>query len=145
MKKLFTLLSVQEAPKVIRIAAKIVRIIYIILAFLSLFISFIGTIFFIAEEEPRLGLLYLLMGIIGFLITLLTAILTEALLIGFAVIVRNNYEELRIKNIDMDNEDSNSSNSDIQKLHMAKKLKDDGFISEEEYEGIKHNILEKFK
>lgn len=103
MKKLFSFLSIKEVPKIIRILAKVERVIYIVFAIINFLVFFFATVSYISEGESAAGLFYFLVCTAGTLLILLIGIIVEAMLTGFGIIVKNNYEELKVKNIAIDN------------------------------------------
>src|SRR5690554_2189489 len=133
MKRLFTLLSLKDSNIILEKTAKIVRIIYIVFACLS---AFFGLIASLQVISGGVGLLYIILSAAIFFIILIIGLVIEALMLGFSIIVRNNYEELRLKNVlDKDGEETyNKTSPHIEKLHKINELKKNGLLSETEYD-----------
>lgn len=144
MKKLFTFLTVKEAHSFLRNVAKIVKAIYIVIATLGALIGLIGSISFMSDEGV-FGFFYFIMAVVGSLLILLIGTVIEALLIGFSTIVRNNFEELKSKNIlDPNGEETfKEPNPNMDKLNTIKELRDNGFLSDAEYEELRKEIISK--
>jgi len=142
MKRLFTLLSLKDSNIILEKTAKIVRIIYIVFACLS---AFFGLIASLQVISGGVGLLYIILSAAIFFIILIIGLVIEALMLGFSIIVRNNYEELRLKNVlDKDGEETyNKTSPHIEKLHKINELKKNGLLSETEYDKKWQEIISK--
>ena len=143
MKMLFTSITIKDSYTIIRKTARVLRIVYIVIAGLTALFGLIGTINLIGYI-PGQALLFLIGSLAFSFLILLIGLVIEALLIGFSIIVRNNYEELVLKNkVDDDNQTYGKGNPYLEKLQGLNELKNMDLISEEEYNEKKKDILTK--
>lgn len=148
MNKLFSFFTKGESHQIIRIAAKVLRVIYIILAFVAaVYILILGSgalTGFFNIGEFVLGLLF---GAFLFVIIMLIGMFVEAMLIGFANIIENQFEELVLKN-KAEEQPLNfgigkKDNANFEKIKKLSELKEAGAISEEEFDAKKKEYMEK--
>jgi len=145
MKKLFTFINKKDSSTIITIASKVYKATYIILACLSAVSALVFGIMQSIDFGIGPLLIMILMGGASFFLILLIGIFIESLILGFGIIVKNNYEELVLKS---KVEDSSELDEEYiqacKKLEHLNELKKNGVISEEEFNEIKEELLKKF-
>ena len=142
MKKLFTFISAKETYMILRKVARVFRVIYIVLACLTVFIGLLASINYYHYDAFG-AIMYLILSIVSAALILLIGLLVEALLIGFSIIVRNNYEELLLKDKSLEDEELRIGkiNPHFEKLQTINELKDKNLITEAEYNEKRNEIL----
>lgn len=144
MKVLFKISKRSEAHKGLRTAAKIAKIIHIILACIFT-ILFLIEIIVMADYGVDVGvlLLYLLCAVAGFFLILFIGWVIELMLLGFSNIAENQYDELVVKNKveKVEIQETNKTDTVYNRLQQLYNLKNAGIITEEEYEEKKKETL----
>ncbi len=144
MHRLFTFLKKHEGHSVLRFSAKVVRIIFIFLAFaMAIYSIIVGAVI----GEVGVILLSILLSVVVFFVMLFLGIFVEAILISFSNIAENNFEELVKKGKGEDPQEVNplsrKQNANFKILAKLNELKASGAITAEEYEQKKKELLEK--
>lgn len=145
MKKLFTFINKKDSSVIITIASKVYKVFYIILASLS---AVSALVFGIMEaNDYGIGplLVMIIIGGASFFLILIIGIFIESCILGFGIIVKNNYEELVLKSkVEDSSELDEEYNIASKKLNHLSELKKNGVISDEEFNEIKQELLKKF-
>lgn len=143
MNKLFSFLTKNEAHGFIRIAAKVFRVLYIASSFAT---ALYFIIFGVSTGEFGPFFLFFISGIAAFCIMMFMGIFIEAMLIGFANIVENQFEELILKNKAEDAKENfylnKKQKAGFEKLEKFNELRKTGAITDEEYEAKKKEYLD---
>lgn len=147
MNKFFTFYKKGDSHQILRIAAKVFRVLYIVSAIVtSIYVVLMGS--GVAEGLFDVGyfVLSLLFASFSFVVIMLMGMLIEAVWIGFANIVENQFEELVLKNKAEEQEVNfglgKKDNVSFEKIKKLNELKKSGAISEEEFEEKKKELME---
>ena len=142
MNKLFSFLTKNEAHRFIRLSAKIFRVFYIVSSFATaiyLIVMGVQSGFFASF------LLMFISGLISFCVFMFIGMFVEAMLIGFANIAENHFEELVLKNKSEDIKENfylnKKQKANFEKLDKFNELRKCGAITQEEYEAKKKEFL----
>lgn len=138
MKQLFKFLRTNQIDTVLRKLGKFYRIVNFVLAGLTLLWGII-----LAFQTHNFGaaVFSLLLTVLVTLIVLVGGLLIEALLKGFSIIVRNQYEEVVIKGADLEDNKSQTQSTYVEKLATLNELRENNLISEAEYQQRRNEIL----
>lgn len=143
MNRLFSFLTKNEAHGFIRLAAKVFKVIHIVMgiaAAIYFIIMGINSGFFATF------FIMFIAGLVALCVSMFMGIFIEAMLIGFANIVENQFEELILKNKADEVKESfylnKKQKAGFEKLEKFNELRKSGAITDEEYEAKKKEYLD---
>jgi len=144
MDKLFSFLGKNESHHFLRIAAKVIRVFYIVLGFSSVVYLIISGV---TSGSFLTFLLSFVISIVSFCVIMFIGMVIEALLIGFSNIVENQFEELVLKNKEEETKEvfslTKKQKANYEKLQKLNELKKSGAITDEEYDVKKKEFLDR--
>lgn len=142
MKRLFSFNAKQECSTLLVVISKVVKVIYIVLACVAALIMLIGGIQVIQYSSLNF-LLALVLGAAAFFLLLFMGFVLEILFLSFSIVTRKSYEDLlergKIDDLPLS---AGKKNAIGEKLHALNELKNNGIISEEEFNEKKKEWLQ---